>query len=233
MKKNTEFNLNLPKYDEEKNNELLPIYSKTKDVAILNELTLNNLRLISPFAYYYYKRYNLSYEDLFYEGIPGLIEGIKKFDCKVGSKLSTFVGFYIRNSIKKYIELNYKPVKYPIRLIRETKKVEAKIEELGENISNEELAAALGYSIERVILCRQLISNSISLDEVTRLNDDEDTSIELLKNTIVDEKVSPEQIALYNSQRKQLLFYLKRVLTKKTIKCLDSSLWIFNSTYGR
>ncbi len=103
-----QFNVLTP--EEEK--EVLRKYKLENDQDAFNFLVECNQRLIMKVARKYQNR-GLSMLDLIQEGNIGLIKGIEKFDITKGYKLSTYVTWWIRQSIKKAIKDKASTIRIP------------------------------------------------------------------------------------------------------------------------
>lgn len=72
----------------------------------LKKLVENNINLV-----YYLIHRKFSYleedEDIFQEGVIGLIIGINKFDPERGFSLSTYVSYWIKKKIQDYLKRSY------------------------------------------------------------------------------------------------------------------------------
>ncbi len=80
-----------------------------------NKLVLHNLRLVASVAKNYQNR-GCDLEDLIQEGNIGLMKGIEKFDVERGHKLSTYVTWWIRQRIDRYIHNHGKVVRLPVHV---------------------------------------------------------------------------------------------------------------------
>ena len=87
--------------------ELFKKYSKNDENA-KQELMMGNLNYVK-YLCNLYNFYNLPQDDLFQEGVLGLIRSIEKFDLSLGSKFSTYAGQQIRSKIERYIAANITP----------------------------------------------------------------------------------------------------------------------------
>lgn len=72
-----------------------------------------NLRLVVSSARRYFS-YSLPFLDLVQEGNMGLMRAIEKFDYRRGYKFSTYAGWWIRQSIKRFIEESGNHIRIPV-----------------------------------------------------------------------------------------------------------------------
>lgn len=85
------------------NSEKLLKFYKSRNVALRNEIVLDNQRLV----WHIVQRYTsaaATREDMFQAGILGLITAIERFDPGRGTQLSTYAVPYIQNEIRGLID---------------------------------------------------------------------------------------------------------------------------------
>jgi RNA polymerase primary sigma factor len=138
------------------------------DLAVLAEgeaartrFTKANLRLVVSIA----KRYQHSgipLPDLVQEGNLGLLRAIEKFDPDKGFRFSTYATHWIRQAISAATNEQGRSIRVPVHvhdLITESHRVRRELEQqLARQPSDEEIAAAMGISVERV---RELASYAL------------------------------------------------------------------------
>ena len=113
----------------------------------LDELVLSNRGLIHKLVQKFpIKNASCSYDDLFQEGIAGLIHGIQKFEVERGYRLSTYCYRWIQAYISRYFQNQGKTIRIPVHLatreMMAKKQVENLTEELGHTPSNNEITEA-------------------------------------------------------------------------------------------
>lgn len=113
----------------------------------------SNVRLVVKMALGM-RRINYSLYDLLAEGTKGLIVAVDRFDPERGTRFSTYAAYWIRQSIKRYIDNNAGPVRTPIhsqqRASRMRRVANAMAQQIGREPSIEELAVELGMDSEDV-----------------------------------------------------------------------------------
>jgi len=142
---------------------------------VLDELVLANVGVIHKVVHRFpIKNSNCSYEDLYQEGIAGLIHGIQKFDCTRGYRLSTYSYRWIQAYVSRYYQNQGKTIRLPVHVANKQhllkKSIEKLTTDLGRTPTDEEVRAVvpnmeeLQNSMRDCISLNQLISDSEELD---------------------------------------------------------------------
>jgi len=84
----------------------------------LNRLVTHNLGLVHKLVNKFpLKNASCSYDDLYQEGVAGLIHGIQLFDPTKGYRLSTYVYRWIQAKIQRYYQNHGRSVRVPVHII--------------------------------------------------------------------------------------------------------------------
>jgi len=131
-------------------------------------LVLYNSRLAARIAGRYVGR-GFPFDDLFEEGVIGLIRAIEKFDLKRGCKFSTYATWWIRQTILRALCDKAKDIRLPVhvhgKLVEVLRARDELQQELGKEPTIEEIAERIGMSYEVVERILNLPNVAISLNE--------------------------------------------------------------------
>lgn len=144
------------------------------DQAARDHMICANLRLVVKIAMDY-KECGLPLLDLISEGNIGLVKAVERFDPRKGGKLSTYAGWWIRQSVKRALATQGKTIRLPVHLVDKIaasrRAALALTERLGREPSDEELAVELQIPTAKVALWRSVSARPASLD--AQIGDDE------------------------------------------------------------
>ncbi|GIE87931.1 sigma-70 family RNA polymerase sigma factor [Actinoplanes regularis] len=172
--------------------------SRAKDLFIRA-----NLRLVVSIARRYV-RSGMPMLDLIQEGNTGLVRAVEKFDYERGYKFSTYATWWVRQAISRAIAQQERTVRLPVHLVEDVNRMRnvtrQLVRELGGDPEPEQVAAALGVTVERVNELTRWAQDTVSLD--TPVGDDGDTN---LGDLVADSDApSPEEIVLSALERQRI-----------------------------
>jgi RNA polymerase sigma-32 factor len=198
-----------PVMSREEEHEVAARFVKTGDQKLADRLVKANLRLVLKIVFEY-RLPPRNLMDFIQEGNVGLVHGVQKYDPHRGVKLATYVVWWIRAYVLKYMLANARLVKLGTTcaqrklffgLGRARKHLEGKS---GAVVSTHDLAAAMGLPEREVAeMEKRLASVDASLDAPTHVQDD---------RTLIDTIDSAEEGADVEIARNELHARLGREL---------------------
>lgn len=191
--------------DKQKTKELFKRYKETGDEQAREQLVLAHLNL-ARFLASKFKNRGESLDDLVQVATIGLIKAIDRFDISRGLEFTTFATPTIMGEIKRHFRDKGWSVRVPRRLQELSAKVTQVSDKLTEKLqrspSVDEIAQALGVSVDEVLEAMESAHayTSVSLD-VPQGDDDDDgtqSSTVIDKYALVDEDLesSDDRIVL-------------------------------------
>jgi len=190
------------------------------DMLAREILIERNLKLVVNIAKKYQGQ-GIDFLDLIQEGNIGLITGIDKYDPAKGYKISTYVTWWIRQTITRAIAEKSTLIRIPVHLFEKQRKILVVANKLSQELEEEpdieDVALELDLPVPTVRKISENINRFTSLDK--KVGEDEDTE---LSEFIPDEKVKIEDDFISKDTQKLVMELLDKCdLTDREISILN------------
>lgn len=178
------------------------------DYQARDHLVKANLRLVVSIARGYLGK-GLSLEDLIEEGNLGLIRAVEGFDCSMETRFSTYASYWIKQSIRRAVMNNGKPIRLPaymVSLLAKWKRVTIGLtERLGRAPTPEEVGKALRLSKKKV----GIVTKAIQVNNLTPYSEgDEDQGIPLDDVLIDERRKAPDDVLIETDDLDRIMTHL-------------------------
>jgi RNA polymerase primary sigma factor len=164
-----------------------------------------NLRLVVNIARGYLGK-GLSLEDLIEEGNLGLMRAVEGFDGMMDTRFSTYASYWIKQSIRRAVMNNGKPIRLPaymVSLLTKWKRVTIVLSErLGRMPTPEEVGKALRLSKKKL----GIVTKAIQVNNLTPHGEGLGDDAFALDDMLTDERVrSPDDLLIEADDLERIL----------------------------
>ena len=157
--------------------ELVRQFQETGDKKSLDKIVLGNLGLVHKIVGRFpVKNASCSYDDLFQEGVAGLIHGIRKFDTKRGYRLSTYSYNWIAAYVRRAFQNTSRNVRIPVHMsdkqLQLNKMIEKMTNDLGRTPTADEIRTlrsdvdTIMTSMVNCVSLNAIVGDSSELEEL-------------------------------------------------------------------
>ena len=137
------------------------------DQTAAERLVTANLRFVISYVKKY-QGHGLDLSELVAIGNEGLLKAVKKFDPDQGVKFISYAVWWVRQAVLKALAEQTRSVRIPLNqnahLIKMSRTEMVLAQEMGRAPTDNEIARALGDSIENVRTARRMTATEVSLD---------------------------------------------------------------------
>ncbi len=177
------------------------------------QLVRSNLRLVVNIAKRYADR-GMGLGDLIEEGNLGLIKAVDYFDPDRGTRFSTYAAWWIKQSIKRALLENIRPVHIPtymVALINQWRHITAELESKHGRVPTvEEMADVLQLSLRKASIIHQIVNILGSVRDTSGA--DESDEDQMLEATLEDRSSSkPEDAMVAGEEEAKVLRLLDEI----------------------
>lgn len=170
-----------------------------------------NLRLVVNIARGYLGK-GMCLEDLIEEGNLGLMRAVEGFDGQRDTRFSTYASYWIKQSIRRAVMNNGKPIRLPaymVTLLSKWKRVNDVLNDrLGRQPTSEEIGKALRLSKKKV----GIVTRAIRVNNLTPHVEDPDEDGLALDDLLTDERSkSPDALLIESDDLERALAGVDRL----------------------
>lgn len=178
-----------------------------------SDLVEKNYGLVKKLAFEFSKKSNLEYEDLFQEGVIGLIRASELYDESNGTAFSTYATYWIKQKMQRAIEASLPAGNNAVKNRSKIYKAKREIEEGGVEATPDLIAEKTGFAVEDVmgILGMNMVSIYSRIGEnkedcLLDVIQAEDSSYESKDNHEEQSKVIREAVSVLTEKEKEVIF---------------------------
>jgi len=164
-----------------------------------------NLRLVVSIARGYLGK-GLGLEDLIEEGNLGLMRAVEGFDGMMDTRFSTYASYWIKQSIRRAVMNNGKPIRLPaymVSLLSKWRRATAVLtDRMGRAPTHEEVGKALRLSKKKM----GIVAKAIRVHNLTAHNENSDDDGPALDDVLTDDRCKGPESQLIESDDLDRIF---------------------------
>ncbi|HET7600871.1 MAG TPA: RNA polymerase sigma factor RpoD/SigA [Gemmatimonadales bacterium] len=157
----------LPMITDPEEEKRLARRAQAGDQAAAERLVTANLRFVISYVKKY-QGHGLDLAELVAIGNEGLLKAVRKFDPDHGVKFISYAVWWVRQAVLKALAEQTRSVRIPLNqnsaLIRMSRAESFLAQELGREPTDDEVAMALGDTLDNIRAARRMTSTEVSLD---------------------------------------------------------------------
>jgi RNA polymerase primary sigma factor len=177
-----------------------------------------NLRLVISVAKNFRNR-GLPLEDLVNEGNVGLMNAIDRYDPRMGSRFSTYAGYWIDQAIRRAVQNASQIIHIPSYLIEQIGQMKLTMRELAEKLGRQptmaELAAAMEITPRKAAAISQAIKACVTRTQDTVVEGDTP-----LTEALPDTRTPPPYEAVFSETDAAFVQHALKRITEREAKVL-------------
>ncbi len=219
----------------------LPLFLEVRNgnaeekILAVKKITESNIKLVRSIIWknsFFFRAQEadpaIDMDDLFQEGVLGLIKAIKRYKIEKGVRFATYAWYWIMQQVTRFLH-NSGTVRWPVHLIEELNKLSREIDYLmrrhGRMPSNEEIINELDVEQEKLNYWLGFMHRSrfISLDAEPEKNSEKSNSgQELSLYNLFKSEITPADIELENKELREKILNVLGKLTKRERYCIEN-----------
>src|SRR5512136_194623 len=157
----------LPMITDPEEEKRLARLAQKGDTSAAERLVTANLRFVISYVKKY-QGHGLDLSELVAIGNEGLLKAVRKFDPEQGVKFISYAVWWVRQAVLKALAEQTRSVRIPLnqnaQLIRMSRTEMVLAQELGREPTDDEIARALGDTVDNVRTARRMTAAELSLD---------------------------------------------------------------------
>ena len=170
-----------------------------------------NLRLVVNIARGYLNK-GLCLEDLIEEGNLGLMRAVEGYDGTMETRFSTYASYWIKQSIRRAVMNNGKPIRLPaymVSLLAKWKRVTIGLtDRLGRAPTPEEVGRALRLSQKKV----DIVEQAIQVNNLTPHSENSEEDGFALNEVLTDDRIkAPDDLLIESDDLERILHQLNEL----------------------